>query len=1059
MPEFIKNSVATKVSFVISLMVILTSFVVGLLFFYSSYDGAREEALKSASLNSNLVSHFVTEINEDFLEISKNIHELGKNENFNYRSLLRANENILGWQIYTKNGNTLDSFVRKGKTSTQRYFDNKPTILYRLSPNLSVLGPDTIIIDKKSKKVLILQIKSRKKVYFILYDFSSKSKGIDLLHNEGKVYFVFDKKGRIIFHRNPEKMGSSRSGIFYTLFEEVPEVSLKEIAELNKTKSTTMIGPYRGNSYAFSARLLKLPLLKGNTQPALYSMAGVLAEETVNLQPLLQWDNHLVGLVLLVLFTYLGWLFTRYLFRNLDEITEQAKLFTQGEHDIDIKVKSSDEIGILALTFQGMVRQVNERTRILRKSERRIREARDQAEQALSSKSHLLEDLRRQKAEVERVSKDKDDLLAIVSHDLKNPLAVVETSMDIILEEEKNRLSPMGSDLVRRSKNSARIALNLITDLLDLARLEGGIRLDFERFSVDDMVDSVVDSFYLKGKEKNIEIEVKRKNHFDLIADYGRLIQVLSNILGNSFKFTPENGKISVVIDEYKTSHTFEGSNRGLLITVSDTGPGIPADKLDSIFDKFSQARKKDREIGTGLGLTICKNICELHNGDISASSEPGKGATFTIKIPRLLNHEESVEVTPKKGQTVLIVNDDERFRKNLRSAFSQEGFNVLEAKNGEEMFQVLNNTFPQLVLLDDEMPVKNGLECLEELKERKIANLPIIYFSDKMTAQMNEDWGAFVLDVLDHDCDIKEVVMRATSILRPDALTSLDKKLDDTKKTVLIVDDEEGIRTLLYENFIFLGYNCITAKNGVEGLFLFQKYNIDLVISDIRMSEVDGLTLTKTIKKEHSDIPVILMSANIDNISLGLSERLGINKLFPKPFDIDELNDYVKEVIGDASLAGRRRVLRKVGESQSEKEKPESEQAKKTECKLDDQILLVDDSEDMQTLFRVLLRKEDYKLKVADNGKEAVDIFKKQKFKVIFMDMNMPVMGGEEAAKLMREYEGSNGARSSTHLVLLTADQFEDEEEVKKLGFDSYIKKPLNKAKILKEIENAESH
>jgi signal transduction histidine kinase/CheY-like chemotaxis protein len=852
-------------------------------------------------------------------------------------------------------------------------------------------------------------------------------------------------------------MGSVKSGIYYTLFEEISEFSLSELSSLSEEKSKTFLGPYRGQTYAFNARVFPLPADGSKEDNFLFTMAAVVSDDRVDLGPLFQWDNHLAGVALLVLFTYLGWLFTRYLFRNLDEITEQAKLFTQGEHDIDIKVRSSDEIGILALTFQGMVRQVNERTRVLRKSERRIREARDQAEQALSSKSHLLEDLRSQKAEVERISKDKDDLLAIVSHDLKNPLAVVETSMDIILEEEKNRLSPMGNDLVRRSKNSARIALNLITDLLDLARLEGGIRLDFERFSVDDMIDSVVDSFYLKGKEKNIEIEVKKENDYDLIADYGRLIQVLSNILGNSLKFTPENGKITVNIEEYKTSHTFEGSNRGLLIRVTDTGPGIPLDKLDSIFDKFSQARKKDREIGTGLGLTICKNICELHNGEITASSETGKGATFVIKIPRLLNHEEKSENTPRKGQTVLVVNDDETFRKNIRSAFSQEGFNVLEAKNGEEMFQVLNNTFPQLVLLDDEMPVKNGLECLEELKERKIANLPIIYFSNTMNQETQNEWSNYLLDVLNYGCDVKEVVMRANTILRPDSLTSLDKKLDDSKKTVLIVDDEEGIRVLLHENFAFLGYNCITAKNGVEGLFLFQKYNVDLVISDIRMSEVDGLTLTKTLKKEFPDIPIILMSANIDNISLGLSERLGINKLFPKPFDIDELNEYVRETIGEASLEGRRKVLRKESFSfvPSEKEKKLNNTPKPSELE-DDQILLVDDSEDMQTLFRVLLRKEDYKLKVAGNGKEAVDIFKKQNFKVIFMDMNMPIMGGEEAAKLMRDYEGENGSKKKAHLVLLTADQFDDVEDVKKLGFNSYIKKPLNKAKILKEIENA---
>lgn len=1019
-------------------MVLLTTIVVGGLFYYSSFQFFKEKVILQIKNKSKLVSLKLTDLNDALRIMGESALESDQSYKF-----LKDNQNVLGFQKITKSGNILDSYQF---SSFPKYFDQLPPELYRISPQIVVKGPEVLKINHKNTRALVLHVIGDKYDFFILYNMDSFYEQLSFMGEEDSVYFAFNKKGKIVFHPNISKISSFRSGLFYNVKEEFPNIEFKNNFDIPNGQVSNFVTDYRGKSF-----LVVLSPLKIGEKTAIYLISGSSVDLNINISSLFRLENILISLIFLFGFTLLGWTFTRYLFKNLDEITNQAKLFTQGEHDINIEVKSSDEIGVLALTFQGMIRQVNERTRVLRKSERRIREARDQAEQALSAKSHLLEDLRRQKSEVERISKDKDDLLAIVSHDLKNPLAVVETSMDIILEDEKKRLSPMASDLIRRSKSSARIALNLITDLLDLSRLEGGIRLDFERFSVDEIVDSVVDSFYLKSREKEIEIEVEKNGIYDIIADYGRVIQILSNILGNSLKFTPNNGKVSIHIGEYKTSHSYEGSNRGLELIITDTGPGIPTDKLDSVFNKFEQARKKDREIGTGLGLTICKNICELHNGDISASSKPGEGATFTIRLPRLLGHEEVKLAEKSESFTILLVNDDKTFRKKARLVLAQEGFNILEAKNGEEMFKVLDFNMPQLIILDDEMPVKNGGECLRELHERKIQNLPIIYLTKRIIPEDQEFIKKMVTDTMSNDIEMKELLQRASSILRPNSMASLEKKLDGNKKTILIVDDEEGIRTILQEHFLFLGYNCITAKNGVEGLFLFQKYNTDIVISDIRMAEVDGLTLTKSIKKEFPNTPVILMSANVDNISENLSKRLGINRLFPKPFEIDDLSQYVREVIGGAFRDEEVPILRERDNLIIEAISPEIKEKEMSEGS--SSILLVDDSEDMQTLFSVLLRKENFDLSVANNGQEAVDLFKIKPFLIIFMDMNMPVMGGAEAAKLIREYENKG---TSVYIVLLTADTYDDIQVIKDIGFDSYIKKPLNKEKILKEIENA---
>lgn len=1041
--EFFRKSVATKVGLVIGLMVLLTTMVMGGLFYFTIYEKFGEEKHLEVIKRSEQIQLSWLELNNKWRSMAHFLVNSDQSSNKTIENFLKTIPEVLAWQKFTKKGNTLHLFPLS-QPFRRLYSETAPGLLFQLGPNLKVLGPEVVGKGALHKNAFVLEISSEKFKHFLLFENKGLNEQLLMDLKEKDVFLVFNEKGLIIGHRNSEKVGSFRTGITYHIFEELPNFNFKQVKR-SIGKQYSVFTKYRGEGYVFSIIPIKL-----SDNIILYGAAGSSISKRFNFIDFLSVKNSLVGFLLLLAFTYLGWIFTRYLFRNLDEITEQAKKFTNGEHDIDIRVKSSDEIGILALTFQGMIRQVNERTRVLRKSERRIREARDQAEQALSSKSHLLEDLRRQKSEIERVSKDKDDLLAIVSHDLKNPLAVVETSMDIILEEEKNRMSPMASDLVRRSKNSARIALNLITDLLDLSRLEGGIRLDFERFSVDEMIESVVDNFYLKSREKNIKIEVSKDGAYDIIADYGRLIQVLSNIIGNSLKFTPVDGHIKIKIEEYATSHAYEGSNKGLKVTVEDNGPGIPEDKLDSIFNKFEQARKKDREIGTGLGLAICKNISELHNGEITADSAPGRGATFVIKIPRLLDHDETKVIEPKTSKLVLVVNDDRSFRNDARIEFTKAGLQVVEAKNGEEMLQSLGHYMPDAIVLDDDMPVMNGIEAIHELEDKGLSHLPVFYLINEQTPEKVEVLKNKVVSILSEELGAKELVSRVLSTINPDSMTSLEKKLDNDKKTILVVDDEEGIRSILHENFNFLGYNCIMAKNGVEGLFLFQKYNIDLVVSDIRMSEVDGLTLTKSIHKDFPRTPVILMSANVDTISQSLSERLGIKRLFPKPFDVDELNEYVRELIGDCYLIEKREVLRDKRKTDIDSMITQTEKAKDSEP----HVLLVDDSEDMQTLFRVLLRKEDLKLDIAQNGKEAVDLFMKEEFQVIFMDMNMPVMGGEEAARHMREFEKEKGKR--THLVLLTADQFDDPNEVVGLGFDSYLKKPLNKKKILKEIENA---
>ena len=1106
--KFIKRSVALKATVMIFVMVLISALSVGGVILFSGQAQYDEQNFGILDIQSRRIAEESIRYFDEMNQAASIFYNLSLSE-ITPDNLLAISKNykeLFFIQIYSKNGSLIDSYnfsPYKGKIDPLLPKDLTRPIVIGLGKSIYPPKPVRSEGLPLEKDISVMRVKIDKGSQYLVMgiDVDNHFRRFQELSGDEADLVLFDIKGHIIYHPNPIKRLSHTSKIPYSIRDEFPQLDIDEFFFRGNKSINKTITLYRKEPvYLFYRRVE----IGGKF------LAGVVyTVPTINLPSFIRSFNQkqiLLIILLVSLLPLLAWPMLKYLFRDLQEITHKAQLYTNGEQDISIDVHSQDEIGVLALTFQGMIRQVNERTRFLRKSERRIREARDQAEQALSSKSHLLEDLREQKAEIERVSKDKDDLLAIVSHDLKNPLAVIETSMDLIMEEEKDSLTGVTHDLVRRSKNSARIALNLITDLLDLARLEGGIKLDFEKFKVDDLIDNVVDAYYLKAKEKNILVHIDRDTSYDIIADYGRVVQVVSNILGNALKFTPEEGRIDIRIRTYETQQVYEGTNLGLELIISDTGPGIPKNKLASIFNKFEQARENDRKIGTGLGLTIVKNICELHNGGISVDSEEGEGAVFTIRLPRLLQSSAQVTESSSREDTsriIFIANDDELFRKRIRKIFSDSSYKVAEATNGEEVLLYLDKHNPDLIILDHEMPVKDGLSAWLEYTEGHLCSIPVILLSDNVEGVDPQWLRNNIYDILPAQSSPEEIENRAISILYPNQLTSLDKKLDPTKKTVLIVDDEDAIRNLLQESISANGYNCMVAKNGVEGLFLIQKYRINLVISDIRMSEGDGILLTKAVKKELPDLPVALMSAAIDGISENVAKKLGVECLITKPFDLDQFCGYIVDMIGGADLEAwtdiysssyqestnesskseenteveGARQMQNIQESNISKDTPHTpkedipeiskisniskEEAVSAESTApSSRVLLADDSSDMQILFKLLLRKENIDLEVVENGKLAVEKIESQfkngqVYDTIFMDLNMPEMNGDIAVEYIRQLEKDHG-HLEQRIVLLSASSDEEGKALLEKGFDSFIQKPINKEKILKEVQNS---
>ena len=647
--------------------------------------------------------------------------------------------------------------------------------------------------------------------------------------------------------------------------------------------------------------LVKVPF--DASEPSRFLVVGIMLKFDQVLQQFksIRTRSVLLAGVLVICILFSTRFFYRRLARNLNAITLAAEKYSDGAGELDLLINSNDEIGVLAATFSGMVHQINERTKRLVKSEEQSRIAKEFAEKANQQKTTLLKNLRQQKSELERISKEKDDLLAVVSHDLKNPLAVIEASLKILMEDAKAapNTSAEKLDLMRRAQNSSKFALNLITDLLDLARLEGGIKLNYEIFMFNKVVAEATDSLLLKAKEKNISIQASVPNDLKINADYGRILQVINNIVGNAIKFTPNNGKIVInaTLDQMKQAKPM------LKITMSDTGIGIPKDMLARVFDKYQQVRQKDRETGTGLGLTICKNICEQHHGSITVQSEEGKGSTFIVTLPQALDMAQTAEGMSRASavQSILIVDDDVDVTTLLMSRLKKYNYNVLCAKNGLEAIGLCQKVLPDLVLLDLEMPIMNGIETLRRLRSiHNAQKLPIIIHSNKITPENIELFRPDANDYIQKPAKMNDLLAKIQQHISSPKTAPIFETNAPAK--ILLTDDSDDIFALFQIFLKKTPHKLQYASSAEAGLELLGHNAFDIVFMDLNLPGMNGLEATEKLKKmAHeglSHIRVALLTATHPDQIRDAALKAGVDMVLEKKLSKEKVLDYIEQLM-----------------------------------------------------------------------------------------------------------------------------------------------------------------
>jgi signal transduction histidine kinase/CheY-like chemotaxis protein len=572
---------------------------------------------------------------------------------------------------------------------------------------------------------------------------------------------------------------------------------------------------------------------------------------------------------------------------------------------------------------------------LAQKLELQNRELEQQSGELSEQKDELTEqnvELEFQKNQLDEASKLKSVFLSNMSHELRTPLNSVIALSGVLSRRLKTTIPKEEYGYIDVIERNGKHLLELINDILDLSRIEAGKEeISLSRFSIAELVAVVISTVRPQVKEKNIELSNLIGNDVPgIISDFSKCRHILQNIIANAVKFT-ERGVVEVsavmVLDMVH-------------IIVKDTGIGIAKDNIPYIFDEFRQAdgstsRKYE---GTGLGLSIAKKYAEMLHGLIEAESAPGKGSTFTIKLP--LNIEikpngaqlKSVEeydcydkyidtatdtdyVNDFTGKTLLIVEDSEPAIIQLEDIFKDKGFNILVSRNGEEALEEIKKRLPDAIILDLMMPKIDGFEVLKKVRStEESAHIPVIILTAKHISKEELSFLKYnkIFQLIQKGNISRQSLLAAVSNALsvnsenntlPTGRHLPVKKINTFsrpgKATILVVEDNpdniKAVKALLQES-----YFIIEASDGKLGVEMAKQHVPDLVLMDISLPVLDGFQAFAAIRKEKSleHTPVIALTASAMK---GTREEIlsyGFDGYLSKPVDVELLKKTVKEAI-----------------------------------------------------------------------------------------------------------------------------------------------------------------
>lgn len=469
-------------------------------------------------------------------------------------------------------------------------------------------------------------------------------------------------------------------------------------------------------------------------------------------------------------------------------------------------------------------------------------------------------DLEVQRAQTQDAHETLKKFLAFFSHELRSPLNSIIGFTELIGTELPKLTEATVKSYIASINQSSKHLLRLINDILDLSKLEAGkLELHYINIPIRKFIDGLKLSLQPQLEEKKLSFEIRVAEELDdIVADDVRLKQIMLNLVSNAIKFSHPDG--TVVVGVQRVDNTVEFS-------IQDSGVGIRTSEIPRLFQPFQQttagARKRE---GTGLGLSITKKLVELHGGTISVVSEWGKGSTFVVRLPMMVQaRAEGDEIVRRvsgvvpetsTSRKVLIVEDKAHAQQILQSFLSEAGYEIETAANGIEALEKAKQWKPDVITLDILLPVKDGWQVMRELKQHPLCkNIPVIIIS--MLDERNLGFGLGAVDYF-----VKPVQKDALleSLRKVTAVRPLNKR----SAKILVIDDDHSVTDLLQVILEAEGCAVLKATNGREGLRLAREERPDLIILDLVMPEISGFNVAYQLKHnpKTQSIPVIVMTS-----------------------------------------------------------------------------------------------------------------------------------------------------------------------------------------------------
>jgi two-component system, sensor histidine kinase and response regulator len=588
-------------------------------------------------------------------------------------------------------------------------------------------------------------------------------------------------------------------------------------------------------------------------------------------------------------------------------VRERKNFSIRGQKQAD------DELGALTEGFNEMLSELEKRDMNLRmhqlELEKRVRERTVRLDTAVADAQVAL-------GRAEAANRGKSEFLARMSHEIRTPMNAVLGMAELL------RISTTLDDRQRRYAltihQSGTALLGIINDILDFSKIESGkLQLETAPFNLRDIVEDAVEMLAEHAHAKGLELicDIPVDLNSAVRGDAQRLRQIIINLVGNAVKFT-ERGEVMVAVrrpgsDLISSPYLFE---------VTDTGIGIKPENCASIFESFVQEDvSTTRQYGgTGLGLAICKQLTELMGGTISASSEPGRGSTFSFSVQLTADREAPRESRSSvlSGSRLLVVDDNKTSRKLLREHLLSWGANVTEASSGRKALEVLDKAFAgqfDAFIVDAQMPAMTGVELARAIRTRaSFRQVPLLMLGSpgatNAAGQSSSDWlnkpvrrsrllaslTALVAN------DLNET--RRLSVISDQAAMAAQQELPPPVRIgrLLLVEDNPVNQEVACAMLEELGITPVSAWNGEEALEKLAAGRYDVVLMDCQMPKLDGYATTTRFRAiesrhKHPRTPIVALTANALGGDAERCLAAGMDAYLSKPFSVEQLYQILK--------------------------------------------------------------------------------------------------------------------------------------------------------------------